>query len=266
MRDNLIGREPLDRYRKRRSLLLIGAADPPSWIEETRNITVAWEQLDPEERTLIFQHWVVAVGIAVERIPGRKRGHPMTAVVYLAPSPDSPRLLPLLPDRASTISARAQASCSEEAAEDSSSPAAAPPTRPSAHAACPRTNGSGSASACVSTGSASGDPQLPSETQTLRANPALPARRMAEPRENDSQASGSSAISSNSMSRGELVPGCELVSPGTSSTPCGSSPGPREAYDASEAVLEKLRLNGHTSWEMWQLSRFFSPMKTQRRS
>ena len=219
-------------------------------INETRNIAAAWSRLDPEERTLIFQHWVVAVGVAVEKIPGRKRGHPMTAVAYLAPSPNSPKLLPLALERAASTSRTTQASSSEMSTEESSSLAPVPPTRPSAQAACPRTNGSGSASALDSTGIASSDPQFPSETQTLRANPDLPARRMAEPRENDSQASGSSAISSNSMSRGESVPGCQADEPGSDSTPCGTSPGPRAAYDASEAVLEKLRLNGHTSWQM----------------
>jgi hypothetical protein len=87
------------------------------------------------------------------------------------------------------------------------SPAAAPPTRPSAHAACPRTSGSGSPSALDSTGSAPGDPQFPSATQTFRANPALPARRIAEPRLNASQASGSSAISRSATSDGASVPG-----------------------------------------------------------
>jgi len=219
-------------------------------IEETRNITRTWDQLDLEERTLIFNHWVVAVGVAVDRIPGRMRGHPMTALVYLAPSPNSPKLLPLAPDSAVSSSSCTQWSSSEETAEESSALAAAPPTRPNAQAACPLTNGAGSASARASTGSASSDPQLPSETQRLRANPARPARRMAEPRENDSQASGSRAISSNPTSFGESVPGCAAISPGSPSTPCGSSPGPRAAYDASEAVLEKLRLNGHTSWQM----------------
>jgi hypothetical protein len=42
--------------------------------------------------------------------------------------------------------------------------APAEPTRPSAQAACARTNGSASESAEVSTGTASGDPRLPSPT------------------------------------------------------------------------------------------------------
>jgi hypothetical protein len=114
-------------------------------------------------------------------------------------------------DVASSSSALTHASSSEEAAPDNTSLAAAPPTRPSAHAACPRTSGSGSASARIE-----GDrlrailyrcPQLPSATQTFRANPALPARRIAEPRLKASQASGSSAISRSATSDGASVPG-----------------------------------------------------------
>jgi hypothetical protein len=85
-----------------------------------------------------------------------------------------------------------------------------------------------------STGTASGEPQLPSPTHTLRANPALPDRRIAEPRENASHAASSSAVSSNAMSDGERVPGCDLDAPASSCTPNGASPGPREANAGSE--------------------------------
>jgi hypothetical protein len=84
-------------------------------------------------------------------------------------------------------------------------------TRLSAQAACARTSGSRSESADISTGTASGDPQFPSPTQTLRAKPARPARRMADPLENASQASSSSAVSSNSISDGASVPGMEAT-------------------------------------------------------
>ena len=75
----------------------------------------------------------------------------------------------------------------------------------------------------ASTGTASGDPQLPSPTQALRANPARPARRNADPSENESDAASSSAVSSSAMSDGEAVPGCYLDAPGSSSTPNGGS-------------------------------------------
>jgi hypothetical protein len=53
--------------------------------------------------------------------------------------------------------------------------------RPSAHAACPRTSGSSSFSAMASAGTASGAPQLPSATATLRSRPRRLARLIGEP-------------------------------------------------------------------------------------
>lgn len=138
---------------------------------------------------------------------------------------------------------------STDSPDDRAALAWADPTRPSAQAACARTNGSGSESADASTGTASGDPQLPSPTQTLRAKPARPARRMADPLENESQEASSSAASSSSMSDGDSVPGCEDEEPGSGSTPNGGSPGAREAYAGSVEGFEKVRVNGQTSWE-----------------
>jgi hypothetical protein len=62
-------------------------------------------------------------------------------------------------------------------------------TRLSAQAACARTNGSGSESAEISTGTASGAPQFPIATATFRRNPTYPARRIADPRVHTSQSS-----------------------------------------------------------------------------
>lgn len=125
--------------------------------------------------------------------------------------------------------------------------AEADPTLPNAQAACPRTSGSGSDKEEVSTGTASGEAQLPSPTQRLRANPARPALRIAEPRENDSQEDSSSAVSNNSISDGDSVPGCEDEEPGSGCTLNGGSPGERAAYPGSDACSENLRVNGHTS-------------------
>jgi hypothetical protein len=115
--------------------------------------------------------------------------------------------------------------------------------------------GAGSDRARESTGTASGEPQLPSPTHTLRANPARPERRSAEPRENASHAVSSSAVSSNAMSDGEAVPGCEHDAPGSSCTPNGGPPGARAANAGSDVACEKRRVNGHTSWEDCRLPR-----------
>ena len=57
--------------------------------------------------------------------------------------------------------------------------ASGPPMRPSAQAACPRTNGSGSSRrVSASAGMAAGSPRLPSATQTLRSSPRRLARLM----------------------------------------------------------------------------------------
>src|SRR5690606_3160499 len=95
-----------------------------------------------------------------------------------------------------------------------------------------------------------------SPTQILRANPARPARRMGDPAENESHAASSSAVSSNAMSEGAAVPGCDLDAPGPSCTPNGGSPGARAANAGSEGGVENLRVKGHTSWVLYRLTRF----------
>jgi hypothetical protein len=153
-------------------------------------------------------------------------------------------------------SSRTDASVSTEVRSERAALASAEPSLPSAQAACARTNGSASDNPLVSTGTASGDAQLPSPTQTLRANPARPARRIAEPRENESHAASSSAVSSSAMSDGERVPGCDLDAPTSSCTPTGASPGPREANAGAEDGFENLMLKGQTSWVLYRLTRF----------
>ncbi len=71
---------------------------------------------------------------------------------------------------------------------------------------------------------------------------------MAEPLENESQAASSSAVSNNSISDGDSVPGCEDEEPGSGCTPKDDLPGAREAYAGSALDLEKVRVN--TSWEI----------------
>lgn len=221
-------------------------------IDETNNLGEAWPTLTEEERKVLLDYWVYHVEIVVEPIPGMKRANEKSAVVVLRTAPYDPKFFALNGQgpSAAAISDLTDSSDSADNLDDNAPLASVEPTRPSAQAACPRTNGSGSESADVSTGTAPGDPQLPSPTQTLRAKPARPARRIADPRENESQAASSSAVSSSSMSGGDSVPGCDDEDPGSSCTPKGGSPGAREAYAGSSLGFEKVRVNGQHSWQM----------------
>jgi hypothetical protein len=197
-------------------------------IDETRNLAEVWDKVGLDERRTLLDCWVPDVLIAVDTIPGMKKANEKTAIVTLRSAPDAPRYFTISDaSSARSSSSRVNGSASEATARSNASLASAESTRPSAQAACARTNGSVSDSAEVSTGTASGDPQLPSPTQTLRAKPARPARRMAEPLENESQASSSSAVSSSSMSEGDAVPGYDDGEPGSGCTPNGGSPGRR---------------------------------------
>lgn len=219
-------------------------------IDETRNLAEVWDKVGLDERRTLLDWWVLDVLIAVDPIPGMKKANEKTAIVTLRSAPDAPRHFTI----GEASSARPSSSGTNGSASDEKAPAKAAlasdaSTLPSAQAACARTNGAGSDSADESTGTASGDPQLPRPTQTLRANPGRPARRMAEPLENECQAASSNAVSSNSMSDGEAVPGWDDEEPGSGCTPNGGSPADRAAYAGSDAGAENLRENGHTSWE-----------------
>ncbi len=196
-----------------------------------------------------------------------KRANNKAAVVWLKRLPM--RLyFPLgrqLPSAAAT-SFETDGSDSLAACSSSADAAEIEEIRPSAQAACARTRGSGSDNAEASTGTASTDPQLPSATQTLRAKPARPARRMAEPLENESHAASSSAVSSNAISDGDSVPGREDDEPGAGCTPNGDSPADRAAYAGSAAGAENLRVKGHTSWLFCRFTRFRIPLTTGRRT
>jgi hypothetical protein len=220
-------------------------------IDETRNLAEVWDKVGLDERRTLLDWWVLDVLIAVEPTPGMKKANEKTAIVTLRTAPDAPRYFTIGdPSSARPTSSRTHGSASDRDARSKACLASDESTRPRAQAACARTNGSGSESADVSTGTASGEPQLPSPTQTLRAKPARPARRMAEPLENASQAASSNAVSSSSMSEGDAVPGCEAGEPDSGCTPKGGSPGDRAAYAGSDAGAENLLENGHTSWHM----------------
>jgi hypothetical protein len=196
-------------------------------------------------------------------VPGKLRANTKSAAVVLRTAPNDPKFFAL--DRQASIAAnnssRTDGSVSTDTRDDNADLAPAEPSLPSAQAACVRTNGSASDNALVSTGTASGDAQLPSPTQTLRANPARPARRIAEPRENESHAASSSAVSSSAMSDGDVVPGCDLDAPASSCTPNGASPGPRDANAGSDDGAENFRLNGQTSCLICPLSRYAIPLR-----
>lgn len=217
-------------------------------IHETKNIAAAWHRMEVGDRRVLFGHWVEEVHIVVERIAGMKRANNKTAVVWLKRLP-LPLYFPVGRQLASAaaISSETEGSASNVACCSSAATADSEQILPSAQAACARTSGSGSESAEVSTGTASREPQLPSPTQTLRAKPARPARRIAEPLENESQATSLSAVSSNSINDGDAVPGCDAEDPGSGSTPNGGSPRERAAYAGSEETAENLRVKGHTS-------------------
>jgi DNA invertase Pin-like site-specific DNA recombinase len=218
-------------------------------ISETRNLAEAWPNLGEEERKILLDYWIYDVQIIVEPVPGKLRANTKSAAVVLRTAPNDPKFFAL--DRQAAVAANnsssTHASVSTDACADNADLASAEPTLPRAQAACARTNGSGSDNARESTATAAGEPQLPSPTHTLRANPALPERRIADPRENESHSVSSSAVSSNSMSDGDEVPGCDLDAPASSCTPNGASPGSREANAGSAEGRENLRVYGHTS-------------------
>lgn len=223
-----------------------------SILSEIRNLASLWSSLEDEDprRKTLLDYWLLDLLIVVEPVPGKKRLNSKSALARLASVPGSPRYFRFgeRESRARSISSRT-GPVSTGSLSRSNDSASADPICPSAHAACALTSGCGSFSPCESTGTADGSPQLPSATATLRAKPSRPARRSAEPRENDSQESSSSAVRNRSTSEGDSVPGCPAEE-AAGSTPTGDSPGPRAAYEGSAEGVENLMLNGHTSWQM----------------
>jgi hypothetical protein len=175
-----------------------------SAIHETRNLAAIWNSLSLIERKRVLDMWVDAVQIAVEPIEGRKRANHKYGVIYLESAPGVPKALLIGPEEegsssASINSSRTQPSDSTSSRSRSASTAASVPIRPSAHAACPRTSGSSSDSAPASTGTASGEPQLPSATATLRSSPRRLARFTGERLNRAENSSCDSAINSTSL-------------------------------------------------------------------
>jgi hypothetical protein len=127
-------------------------------------------------------------------------------------------------------------------------PPAPPPSRsgPSAHAACPRISGPSSQSARASTGTASGEPQLPSATATLRSSARRLARFTGEPLKRRENSAWSIPISSISFA------------------PCSA----RRGQDASSLVIwtDFGPLCGQTSWLTRRLTRSAIPLGTGRRT
>lgn len=205
-----------------------------SVINETRNLAEAWPTLDETGRKALLDYWVYNVQIVVEPIPGMKRANEKFAVVTLRSAPNDPLFFAIgdQSPSAATNSDLTESSDSDDNLDASASNASSVPILPSAQAACPRTNDSESESAAVSAGTASGDPQLPSATATLRNKPRRLARLTGEPlnrRENSS---------------------CESPINSTSSAPCTPSRGQKE--DSSVICTNLELLNGHTSWQMSQ--------------
>lgn len=211
-------------------------------LDETRNLAETWDVAGPEERKILLDYWVLDVWIVVDPIPGLKRANQKTAVVTLAAAPNLVKPLPVgrQLESASVISSRTQGSSSLtsrrrrlEPIEAITSAGQSIPEAilPSAQAACPRTSASGSSSARVRAGTASGEPQFPSATATLRSSPRRFARFTGDPR---NRLENSSCVS-------------DIIS--VSSTPSTPSRGTK----AGSAVgVENLWLNGHTSWQMSQ--------------
>lgn len=224
-------------------------------ISESRNLASLWSSLKEEDtrRKTLFDYWILDLLIVVQPIAGKKRLNTKSAVARLASIPGSPRHVQLdgSDSSARRISSRTASASSETKLSLSAAEASGEPTLPSAHAACALTNGAGSFSPCVSTGTTEGSPQLPNATATLRAKPSRRARRKAEPREKASHDSSDKAVRNRSTSEGEIVPGCHADGAVESgSTPAGACPGARAAKAGSDEGFENLMLNGHTSWQM----------------
>lgn len=207
-----------------------------SLIHETRNIGAAWDRLGGPERRSIFDHWVYAVYIAVEPIKGMRRANRKTAVVVLRTDPYAPRHFEMagsyvdIPDRADAMAATTSGAASTVALDSSAATADAPPSVPSAQAACDLTNGSSSSSAPISVPTSDSVPTLPSTTAALRLSPRSLARFMGEP------------LNEAENSACDMPSTC--VARDRASCPSRTGLAANAAIDSS---CENLRLYGHTS-------------------
>lgn len=67
-------------------------------IHETRNLAAIWPSLRPLEQKRVFDHWVDALLVMVEPVPGMLRKNRKTSVVFLRTAPGLGRLLQLAMD------------------------------------------------------------------------------------------------------------------------------------------------------------------------
>ena len=210
-------------------------------IHETRNIGQVWDRCSPEDRAALFDYWALDVIVVVERIPEKRRANFKTAVVTLRTAPHAPRYFEIESGsssrarRADDISSRTSGSGSSTNRSRSAVAASEDPSRPSAHAAWPRTSDDSSRSAAMSAGASSTKPTLPKTTAALRRKPENLARFMGEPL-NDSVYSATD------------IPSRRLASD-LASMPSTTG---RGANLSSVNGSENLRLYGHTSWQMSQ--------------
>ena len=207
-----------------------------SIIHESRNLAAAWETASPEERTVLLDYWVADIWIVVEPIPGKRRANKKTAIVSLRTAPNAPVHFKLDGAQRSNTAMAASSSRSTEASDSEAararkeSSASGVPILPSAQAACPRTSGSGSASALTSVGTSSDEPTLASTTDALRLSPRSLARFMGDAR-NAAANSGCDMDSSSSASDLASLP---------------ASAG-RDANEGSDSSRANLWLYGQTS-------------------
>lgn len=210
-------------------------------IHESRNLAAAWKTAGPEERKILLDYWVLDVLIVVKPVPGKRRANRKVALVTLRTAPNAPLdfdlglVQPSDAPRAPRNSRRTSDSVSTAARARSASSAAGEPIRPSAHATCARTSGSGSSKAAASAGTSSDILALPNDTDALRLSPRSLARFMGEPLNAAEYSGGDMDKMLSASERASL--------PATAS---------RGAKARSDKGRENLRLYGQTSWQMSQ--------------
>jgi hypothetical protein len=205
-------------------------------IHETRNLAAAWETASSEDRKILLDYWVVDVTISVEPIPGMLRANRKTAIVTLRTAPGTPLIFEIEGAQSATARKAASSAATTDGSSSTSRRARRAPVAegepilPSAHAACDRTNASGSQNASASAGTSSSDPMLPSTTDALRLSPRNLARFIGEPLNAVEKSAGDIDSSEVASERAPIDASAAL----------GANAG-------SESSLANLWLNGHTS-------------------
>jgi hypothetical protein len=222
-----------------------------SVLHETRNLGTIWDSLSVVERKRVLERWVDGILVAVEPISGMRRANRKFGIIYLESAPGIPRAVSL-GDEALEPSCKAHSSSSRT--HSSSSASSLPRTAcsapsdailPSAQAACPRISGSSSERAAASTGTASGEPQLPSATATFRSSPRRFARLTGDLRN----------LAENSS--------CESDINSTSFSPCTPALGQNASSEVTCTNLKVLK--GQTSWVFYRCTGPRTPLNSGRR-